>query len=453
MVLSIEMRYLFLFLASSFAWSPDSWKTIPTTTRISQIPVYKNQTHCDLVLNELRTRPPLVFAGEIRRLRRDIAMAHRGEAFVLQAGPCAESIRTESSVNEIKNLYSLIVKMSIILSYGLEKKIVRIGRVAGQYAKPRSQMLENDNSTLTFRGDILHSLTDREPDPERLREAYVHSVSTLNTIRSFAKSGDLDLQNIEQWMSPISVQHEYFRYRNMEQIIRRSLLFVQNCGVTEDSIFREPEFSISHECLLLPYEECFVRREDSTGLWYHCGAHTVWLGERTRNLTGVHVEFLRGIENPIGIKVGPSTDPDDLLSICRRLNPKNSDDKIMLIARMGNDMIIHRLPPIMKAVRDSGQNVVWIVDPCHGNTRQIEDSKTRFLSDILNEILKFFEVCRQEGCVPGGLHLELSGERHITECVGQNITKHVLKDRYESLIDPRLNYFQSLETAFFVTEL
>jgi len=444
---------LFLCLSTASAWSPASWRTIPTTTRISQIPSYKNETHRDLVCEELRRRPPLVFAGEVRRLRKDLAMVHRGNAFVLQAGPCAESIRTHSSVNEIKNLYRLIVKMSIILSYGLEKKILRIGRVAGQYAKPRSQMFEDDNSTLTFRGDILHSLEDREPDPERLREAFIHSVSTLNTIRSFAKSGDLDLQTIDQWMSPISGQHEYFRYREMEQLIRRSILFVQNCGLSEDSIFREPEFSISHECLFLPYEECFVRQEESTGLWYHCGAHTVWLGERTRNLTGVHVEFLRGLENPIGIKVGPSAEADDLIRICQRLNPENRDDKIMLIIRMGNDRILHCLPSLMKTVRESGQKVIWMIDPCHGNTKQVDNSKTRFLTDILQEILKFFEICRREDCVPGGLHLEISGERHITECVGQNITRNVLKDRYESLIDPRLNYFQSLETAFFVSDL
>jgi len=431
-----------------WSWSPSSWKAFPS----QQIPVYPNPVALETVKTDIQKLPPLVFAGEIRRLKSDLAEAGRGNAFVFQSGPCAETF-AQQDVHELKRLLMLMIQSSLIMSFGLEKKVIRIGRIAGQYAKPRSEDYESDGKTLTYRGDIVHDYEARTVDPERLRRAYYASATVLNALRGFAGSGELDLGGIRSWMLPVEPTGKpYPQLNEFVETLDKTMRFVKNSGgiVTRRE---DPEFYTSHEALLLHYEEPLTRREQKTGLFYNCAAHTVWLGERTRE-SAAHVEYLRGIENPIGIKVGATADPRALVMLCRVLNPLNEEGKIMIITRMGCDNIRRCLPPILEMLTRENVSFVLMTDPCHANTKKINGIKTRFIKSILEEVGAFFEVCDHMNVPPGGIHLEVSGSEALTECVGQNVSEEDLRgENYSTLVDPRLNNLQTLDVAFFVASL
>jgi len=432
-----------LKLLAFTTWVPSVWKSYPSL----QIPNYPNIENLDKVKTELMRCPPLVFAGEIRNLKNDLKEVAKGNAFIFQAGPCAESFE-QNNVEEIKKLFTIIIQSSLIISFGLEKKVIRIGRVAGQYAKPRSEPLEKDNQTLTYRGDIFHDYDTRVLEPERLKTAYFHSMSTLNALRSFSKSGDLALEKIPKWIPPLSCGDRH-KYQDFIENLQKSIQFVKNSGGIFQS--KEPEFYISHEGLLLHYEEVMTRKEQKTGKWYNCGAHTIWLGERTR-ASEAHLEYLSGIENPLGIKVSHKTNLDELVTICKKLNPSNESGKITIVSRMGTDNIETFLPKLVQSLKNANIEFILICDPCHGNTKSIGGYKTRYLETIISEITQFFAICKQENIIPGGVHLEISGNS-LTECIGQNVNAENLDKNYQTKVDPRLNNFQTLETAFHIASL
>jgi len=432
----------FLTLAFS-AWTPSVWQKYPSL----QIPTYPNIQKLDTIKQELIKSPPLVFAGEIRNLKKDLKEVHKGNAFVFQAGPCAETFDCQD-VAEIKKLFTIIVQSSLIMSYGLQKKVIRIGRIAGQYAKPRSEALEKDNQTLTYRGDIMHDYETRILEPERLRTAYYYSLSALNALRSFSKSGDLDLDNIRGWIPPLQ-NNDYTNYKRFTRELQKSTRFLKNIGGAFQS--REPEFYTSHEGLLLHYEEAMTRKELSSNEWYNCGAHTVWLGERTRE-SEAHVEYLAGIENPIGIKVSSSANIDSIARLCRKLNPHNELGKIMIVSRMGIEKIDEYLPALIDGLTAANVKFILLCDPCHANTKTIKGYKTRYLDTILEEITKFFSICKAKNITAGGVHLEISGSA-LTECIGQDVQIGDLERNYQTKVDPRLNNMQTLQTAFHIASL
>jgi len=437
---------LFLLgLYSVFSWQPHAWKNYPC----QQLPSYPNIDELEKVQDILRQKNPLVFAGEIRSLKAQLQRVEQGQQFIIQAGPCMEEIK-DNQIEEIQRFFTLMIHASLILSFGLDKKVIRIGRIAGQYAKPRSELLEKDGS-LTYRGDIIHSRQDRTPDPWRMMDAYYHSVSNLNAIRSFAKSGDLHLAHMEQWLYPLS-EYNIHPYQTFQTTIQKSIQFIRNCGIYDyEALFKEPEFFSSHEALLLPYEEALTRMDSMTQQYYNCGAHTVWLGERTRHSLG-HIEYLKGIENPIGIKIGPSVDVNQLVTMIRLLNPCRESGKIMLIFRLG-DQVQTVFPRVVDAIRTSDLPVIYMCDPCHGNTQTMKGIKTRFLYKMHQELLQFFEMCDSCKVIPGGIHLEISGDA-VTECIGLNVNYHDLSsDHYKTLVDPRLNPIQTLDTAFYVSSI
>lgn len=424
----------------SYTWTPDSWMKYP----VKQIPEYPDKIELEKVKDEAKKRPPLVFAGEIRKLKEELVKAEEGEAFILQAGPCAETIDFEKMEN-IRDFFTLMTELSLVLQFGLEKKVIKIGRIGGQFAKPRSQMYEKDNQTLTYRGDIIHDINNRTIDATRIMKAYEYSLSILNSLRSFLRSGELDLDKIQEWKFPESVKNNYIiknTIRCIKYMINEGLIHV-----------REPELYISHEALLLHYEECTTKQEKNTGLYYNCGAHTVWLGERTRESEG-HIEFLSGIENPIGIKVGPTTDINKLCELIQYLNPKNEKGKIMLIFRMGVQNIRQILPEKLEMLKKSNQSFMLLTDPCHGNTLSMKcnnNIKTRKLKDIKKELKDFFEICKEKNMIVSGVHLEITHEP-VTECIGNNVTIWTLAENYKSLVDPRLNNVQSMELMFHIIE-
>ena len=434
------MKWKFLaFAGVAPCWSPESWKQYPSL----QIPEYPDVAKLEEVKSRIRASPPLVFGGEIRALRKTLSEVNDGKAFLFQAGPCAETFEGHD-VHEIKRLFTVMVQSSLIMSYCLEKKVVRIGRIAGQYAKPRSEYFEKDNKTITYRGDIMHDFKDRILDPERLQTAYLNSATGLNALRSFAKSGDLDLARINEWIVPVENSR---RYTDFLTRIRRTVRFLENAGGNFDA--REPEFFVSHEALLLHYEEALTRRESRSGLWYNCAAHTVWLGERTRE-SEAHIEYLRGIDNPIGIKVGASANAEKISEILEQLNPHNEKDKIMLISRMGADKIEEALPKLLRKLQEKQHHFILLCDPCHANTRSVNGIKTRYLETMLQEIQKFFEVCRSVEVLPGGIHLEISGSP-LTECIDDDgVSSGDLTKNYQTRVDPRLNNLQMIDTAFFI---
>jgi len=426
-------------------WNPSSWYQYPSL----QMPSYDNFEKLHQVKQNLRQKNPLVFAGEIRTLKEQLKLAEEGKQFIFQAGPCMEEIQ-DQQIQQIKNLFTLMIQSSLIISFGLEKRVIRIGRIAGQYAKPRSEMYETDGQ-LTYRGDIIHSLENRYPDPSKMLEAYYHSVSTLNAIRSFAKSGDLDLQNINQWIYPLT-EYQYYPYKHFQESVRKSVQFIRNCGIYDyHALFREPDFYTSHEALLLHYEEAMTRQDSVTQKYYNCGAHTVWLGERTRE-SKAHIEYLRGIENPIGIKIGPNVNSEKLRSLIEILNPNNESGKIMLIFRLGSEKIYPVLTKIIDEIQSHQLNVLYMCDPCHANTKKIKGKKTRFLFMIQDEVLKFFEICQSKHIIPSGVHLEISGD-NVTECIGLNVNHNDLELNYQSLVDPRLNALQTLDMAFYISSI
>ncbi len=438
-------------------WKKDSWRNL----EIKQQPTYENTELLKNVEAQLEQFPPLVTIDEIEKLKSELALVCKGEAFLLQCGDCAESF-TEFSHDNLKNFFRTLMQMTATLMYGAKKPIVKVGRIAGQYAKPRSQDDETiDGKTLpSYRGDIINAIEFEEnariSNPNRLIDAYFYSSASLNYLRSLAVGGYGNLRKINKWNEEFV--HNLNSNRSTKEIvdaINDYLTFIKACGLDTASIpqFTTASFFTSHEALLLNYEQAFVK-QNSAGKFYDQSAHMLWIGDRTRNPKEAHVEFMRGISNPIAFKVGPSISKEDLLFLLDILNPQNEAGRITLISRMGAKKVDELLPPLVEAVRDAGKNVIWSCDPMHGNTiKSTTGYKTRKFDDILSEIKSFFKVHRDCGTYAGGIHFEMTGQ-DVTECLGgnQQINDEDLKDRYHTHCDPRLNSSQSVELAFLIAE-
>ena len=440
------------------SWSPESWRT----KDIRQVPEYPDKALLDAAETQLRTYPPLVFAGEARQLREELAEVVAGRAFLLQGGDCAESF-AEFHPDNIRDTFRLLLQMSVVLTFAASRPVVKVGRLAGQFAKPRSEPTEKQGETElpSYRGDCINGIEfsqeSRTPDPDRMIRGYNQSAATLNLLRAFAQGGYADLNKIHRWTlgflenSPIGE-----RYRDLAGRISETLEFMRACGLTPETArqLRETNFYTSHEALLPNFEEAMTRVDSTTGHWYDTSAHMLWIGDRTRDPDEAHIEFLRGVSNPVGCKAGPSQEPSDLLRVIDALNPKNIPGKITIITRMGSDMVESRLPDLVRAVQSEGREVVWSCDPMHGNTIKSGNGfKTRPFDRVREEVARCFDVHHAEGTYLGGIHLELTGQ-NVTECVGgaQAITEASLADRYHTHCDPRLNADQSLELAFLIAE-
>jgi 3-deoxy-7-phosphoheptulonate synthase len=440
-------------------WTPSSWRERPA----AQQPDWPDPAAVEQAEKRLAALPPLVFAGEARSLTAALAAVVEGRAFVLQAGDCAESF-DGFSANAIRDKLRVILQMAVVLTYSAGVPVVKVGRMAGQFAKPRSSPTERrgDVELPAFRGhmvnDIAFTAEARTADPERMVQAYHQSASTLNLLRAFTKGGFADMTQVHTWNREfVATSNEGRRYEAIATEIDRALRFMAACGIdlARERNLHEVDLYTSHEALLLGYEEALTRRDSLTGDWYDCSAHLLWIGDRTRQLDGAHVEFLRGIHNPVGVKLGPSATPDDAVALCEILNPQRVPGRLVLISRMGAGRIAEALPPLVEAVRKAGHPVAWVCDPMHGNTfTTAAGRKTRHFDDICAEIAGFFAVHRALGTWPGGVHVELTGE-DVTECLGgaEEILDHHLDSRYETMCDPRLNARQSLDLAFRVAEL
>jgi 3-deoxy-7-phosphoheptulonate synthase len=442
----------------SDSWSAASWRKFPA----AQQPDWPDADALKKAEARLSALPPLVFAGEARHLTRELAEVANGRAFLLQAGDCAESF-ADFTADSIRDKLKIILQMAVALTYAAGVPVVKVGRIAGQFAKPRSAETETvgDLQLQSFRGHMVNDdafeADARRPDPERLVAAYQQSVSTLNLLRAFTKGGFADLSQVHLWNQQfVASSTEGQRYERIASEIDRALRFMAACGIdlAAEEGLHEVDFFTSHEALILPYEECLTRVDSLTGDWYDCSAHMVWLGDRTRRLDGAHVEFLRGICNPVGCKVGPSCTPEELVGLCEVLNPDRVAGQLTLITRLGADMVDDLLPPLVRAVEAEGHPVVWVCDPMHGNTfTSAGGRKTRRFDDIISELRSFFAVHRDEGTWPGGVHVELTGD-DVTECLGgaEEILEGDLGARYTTTCDPRLNGRQSLDLAFRVAE-
>jgi 3-deoxy-7-phosphoheptulonate synthase len=427
------------------------------------VPGYADEAALARVEKTLQKFPPVVFAMEARRLRYRLADVAARRAFLLQGGDCAESF-DEFDPNNIRDSFKVLLQMAVVLTFGAGCPVVKIGRMAGQFAKPRSSDTETRDGVAlpSYRGDIINDMAfdaaAREPDPQRMLQAYSQSAATLNLLRAFAQGGYANLHRVHAWNQDFvddSPQGE--RYYALADRLTETLEFMAACGLTSDTTpqIRETEFYTSHEALFLSYEEALTRIDSTSGDWYDCSAHLVWLGDRTRQLDGAHAEFLRGIKNPIGMKCGPTLDPDDLLRLIERLDPANEPGRLTLITRMGADRVEANLPPLIRAVKREGRQVVWCIDPMHGNTITSSTGyKTRVFDRILDELRRAFAVHAAEGSYAGGVHLELTGQ-NVTECVGgaQGISEASLAERYTTHCDPRLNASQALEIAFEIAEV
>jgi 3-deoxy-7-phosphoheptulonate synthase len=423
---------------------------------------YPDGAALERVEQTLRGMPPLVFAGEARRLKSLLGNVAEGKAFLLQGGDCAESFK-EFHADNIRDTFRLILQMAVVLTFAGGKPVVKVGRIAGQFAKPRSEPIETlDGVTLpSYRGDIVNGMafepSERLPDPERLLKAYGQSAATLNLLRAFAGGGYADLYNIHRWtLGFVQDSPQGARYHELSEKISESLAFMSAIGITPDTQpdLRRVEFFTSHEALLLGFEEAMTRVDSTSGEWYDTSAHMLWIGERTRQLDGAHIEYMRGIKNPIGVKCGPTMEPDDLLRLIDALNPANEPGRLTLIGRFGSDKIGDRLPRLMAATKRSGRSVVWSTDPMHGNTLKASNGyKTRPFDRILSEVRSFIDVAQAEGVHPGGVHLEMTGQ-NVTECTGgaRALSEDELSDRYHTHCDPRLNADQALELSFLVAE-
>ena len=444
-------------LSSQPPWTPDGWRQRPA----AQLPVYDDAATLAEVEGRLAHSLPLVFAGEIRTLRHQLAEVAAGRAFLLQGGDCAESF---ADFNEctVTDTFRVLLQMAVILTFAAACPVVKVGRMAGQFAKPRSAPTETrDGVTLpSYRGDLINGLEftagARRADPRRQLRAYSQSSATLNLLRALAQGGFADLHRVHQWnLDFLRASPQDARYRDLADRIGETLAFMRACGLdAADPQVRQVQFYTSHEALLLHYEQALTRRDALTGDWCDGSAHFLWIGERTRQLDGAHVEFMRGIANPIGLKLGPSADPDTVLRLLDRLDPDHQPGRLTLISRMGADRIAMALPPLVRAAQRAGRRVIWSCDPMHGNTQETSTGyKTRPFARILDEVRQFFAVHRAEGSIPGGVHFELTGQ-DVTECLGgaQAITEQGLADRYHTLCDPRLNASQSLELAFLIAE-
>ena len=439
-------------------WKLDSWKQYEAL----HLPTYKDDAHLNEVLNSLKGFPPLVFAGEARSLRKSLAKVAEGEGFLLQGGDCAESF-SEFNADNIRDTFRVILQMAVILTSGTNLPVVKVGRMAGQFAKPRSSTTEIKNNVEleSYKGDIINGIefdqVKREPDPERMLKAYSQAASTLNLLRAFADGGYADLRFVNSWnMGFLKSGEEYKRYRDLAGKIQESLNFMEALGVNSINTpqLRKTDYYTCHEALLLPYEEALTRTDSTTGDIYDTSAHFVWIGDRTRFENSAHVEFCSGIQNPIGIKCGPSVDYDELIKIIDKLNPNNDPGRITLIARYGNDRVEKYLPKLIKQVQNEGRSVVWSCDPMHGNTiKSSEGTKTRPFSEILSEVKKNIQIHDAQGSWFGGIHLEMTGQ-NVTECTGgiDEISESELKDRYHTHCDPRLNANQAIELAFLISD-
>lgn len=440
------------------AWTPDSWRT----KTLRQMPTYPEAEALQAVEAELSKQPPLVFAGEVRELKHQLAKVASGNAFLLQGGDCAESFK-EFNTNQIRDTFMVLLQMAVVLTFGGQSPVVKIGRMAGQFAKPRSDDNETrDGQTLpSYRGDIINGIefneASRTPDPERMLKAYHQSTSTLNLLRAFAQGGLADLHKVHQWnQSFVEKSPQGERYQHLADLIDETLAFMSACGISPENTpqIRETQFFTSHEALLLPYEQALTRQDSLTGDWYDCSAHMLWIGDRTRQLDSAHLEFCRGIHNPIGLKAGPTTDPEELIRLIDILNPNNEPGRLNLIVRMGANKIAEHFPALLRRVKQEGRSVVWSSDPMHGNTIKTGNGyKTRAVDSILSEVTQFFQIHAAEGTHAGGVHFEMTG-RNVTECIGGafEITEHDLAERYHSHCDPRLNADQALELAFLIAD-
>ena len=440
-------------------WSPSSWAALPA----AQQPEWPDETVLKSSLAEVSALPPLVFAGESRALQSSLAKVAAGEAFLLQGGDCAETFAAFNA-DAIRDKLKVLLQMAVVLTYGAQLPVVKVGRIAGQFAKPRSANTETvDGVELpAWRGDAVNGLeataAARTPDPARLVRCYHQAAATLNLLRAFTRGGFADLEKVHVWNQEfVAASPEGRRYGAMADEIARALRFLAACGIDvhNDPVFHTVDFWTSHEALILGYEEALTRQDSLTGDWYDCSAHMLWIGERTRDPDGAHVHFLSGVGNPIGCKLGPTATADDVTALAERLNPDNIPGRLTLITRMGAAHVDDKLPELVRGVRDSGASVVWSCDPMHGNTFVSDTGyKTRRFSDVLAELRAFFAIHKQEGTVPGGVHIELTGE-DVTECLGgaQEIADMDLAYRYETACDPRLNNQQALELAFQVAEM
>ena len=442
-------------------WKPNSWRNYP----VVQMPIYPDESKVNSVEAKLSFKPPLVFAGEVQALKKSLALAEKGNAFILQGGDCAESF-SQFSANGIRDTFKVLLQMAVILTYGSSIPIIKIGRIAGQFAKPRSSDVEIiDGIELpSYRGDMINDMefnkTARQPDPQRLIDGYEQSAATLNLIRAFAQGGMANLEKVHEWtLGFLNNTPETDKYREIANRISESLNFMKACGLTSNSVpqLRETDFFTSHEALLLNYEEALTREDTITAEkgWYATSAHLLWVGDRTRQFDHGHIEYLSGIQNPVGIKCGPSLEKDDLIRLLDKVNPNNESGKVVLICRMGSEKVNEHLPKLIKNIKANGKNVTWCCDPMHGNTIKASNGyKTRRVAEILNEVNNFFLVHKSEGTLPGGVHFEMTGS-NVTECLGgaNEVKESDLGSRYHTHCDPRLNGSQSLELAFLVSDL
>jgi 3-deoxy-7-phosphoheptulonate synthase len=439
-------------------WSPDNWRSMP----IRQVPEYPDAAALDSVTGTLRNFPPLVFAGEARSLKASLAKVVEGKAFLLQGGDCAESF-AEFHPNNIRDTFQVFLQMAVVLTFGAACPVVKVARMAGQFAKPRTSDSETQNGVTlpSYRGDIINGMDftpeARKANPQRMIQAFSQSAATLNLLRAFAQGGYADLHRVHNWTKGfIADSPAGERYEELADRLTETLDFMAACGLTSETTpqLRETELFTSHEALLLEYEQALTRVDSTTGDWYDVSAHMLWIGDRTRQPDGAHVEFLRGVKNPIGLKCGPTMPVDDLLRLIDILNPENEPGRLVLIARMGADKVESKLPPLIRAVAREGRKVLWCSDPMHGNTiTSATGYKTRAVDSILHEVQGFFAVHEAEGTYAGGVHFEMTGQ-NVTECIGgaQAITESGLGDRYHTHCDPRLNSNQALELAFLIAE-
>jgi len=439
-------------------WNIDSWRNFP----VKHQPTYGDTNVLKNTEERLKSLPPLVFAGEARTLKEKLASVSEGKAFLLQGGDCAESF-AEFNADNLRDTFRLILQMAAVLTYGASLPIVKVGRLAGQFAKPRSEATENrDGIALpSYLGDIINGIEftkeQRAPDPERMIKAYSQAASALNLLRAFSTGGYADLHEVHRWnLDFLEGSAQDNEYRIIADRIGECLDFMKACGINKNTagLISTVDFFTSHEALLLSYEESLTRVDSLTGKYYDCSSHMLWIGERTRSLDEAHIEFMRGIGNPIGVKIGPTTSTDDIINLINKLNPENEAGKLTLISRMGKDKIGNILPNLVRKVDSEGMKVVWSCDPMHGNTFKAQTGyKTRAFDNIMSEVEQFFQIHRSEGTYAGGIHLEMTGQ-DVTECVGgaQEIKEENLGDRYHTHCDPRLNASQGLELAFRLSE-
>jgi len=438
-------------------WNPTTWRSCP----IVQVPEYPDAVALAAVEERLSSYPPLVFAGEARKLKAALGKVAAGEGFLLQGGDCAESF-AEHHADNIRDFFRVFLQMAVVLTYAAAQPVVKVGRIAGQFAKPRSAPTERigDLELPVYRGDIVNDIAftpeARTPDPQRMEMAYRQSAATLNLLRAFAQGGYANLENVHQWMLGfVKDSPQSHRYQTIADRITESLAFMAACGVNADSVaaLRSTDLYTSHEALLLGYEQALTRVDSTSGDWYATSGHMIWVGDRTRQPDHAHVEFCRGVKNPLGLKCGPSLEADTLIRLIDVLNPENEPGRLTLIARFGADKVFEHLPRLIRAVEREGRTVVWSCDPMHGNTISMNGYKTRPFDRILREVESFFAVHRAEGTHAGGVHIEMTG-KNVTECTGgaRAITAEDLAARYHSPCDPRLNAEQAIELAFLIAE-